>query len=234
MTRRYPHRVANPIIARTSAALWVKRSKAAPARYRPPRATTSWPRVLNLQYPTPAAGSRLDSSRISGCPDENTDPSPWTQISAVPRCRRGSARMPSSQTPSRVWMRTRETGTPGGLVIVGRSPLSRRRSSAASSAERQPAELDRRREGHQAHDDDERTGARLADEPTQERTQEGRGIHSHPIKPRPPGEHIRVRVLADHPEREHPARHAETQEHRACHEEGKGAEPDRPGAERET
>src|SRR5881397_633976 len=43
--------------------------------------------VLNLKYPRPAALSRLDSSWISACPEENTDPRPCTQMSAVPRRR---------------------------------------------------------------------------------------------------------------------------------------------------
>src|SRR2546426_8021525 len=86
-----------------SSTLWPNRSKAAPARCLPRPATTSWPRLLNLKYAMPAALSRVDSSRISGCPEENADPRPCTQMSAVRRRRRlGSAMTPSSQTPSRV------------------------------------------------------------------------------------------------------------------------------------
>src|SRR6059058_5086783 len=71
-----------------SSTLWPNRSKAAPARCLPRPATTSWPRLLNLKYAMPAALSRLDSSRISGCPEENADPRPCTQMRAVRRRRR--------------------------------------------------------------------------------------------------------------------------------------------------
>src|SRR3989442_9637056 len=66
-----------------SSTLWPNRSKAAPARCLPRPATTSWPRLLNLKYAMPAALSRVDSSRISGCPEENADPRPCTQMSAA-------------------------------------------------------------------------------------------------------------------------------------------------------
>src|SRR2546429_334837 len=115
-----------------SSTLWPNRSKAAPARCLPRPATTSWPRLLNLKYAMPAALSRVDSSRISGCPEENADPRPCTQMSAVRRRRRlGSAMTPSSQTPSRVRRRTSETETPAGLVMPGRRPDSRRRSTGS-------------------------------------------------------------------------------------------------------
>src|SRR5437879_6969052 len=66
-----------------SSTLCPNRPKAAPARCLPRPATTSWPRLLNLKYAMPAALSRVDSSRISGWPEENADPRPCTQMSAA-------------------------------------------------------------------------------------------------------------------------------------------------------
>src|SRR6266852_77794 len=95
-----------------SSTLSPKRSKAAPARRRPPRATVSWPRLLSLRYAMPTALRRVDSRRMSGCPEEKTEPRPCTQMRATLRRRLGSAITPSSQTPSRVRTRTSETGVP--------------------------------------------------------------------------------------------------------------------------
>src|SRR5437867_2387332 len=139
-----------------SSTLWPNRSKAAPARCLPRPATTSWPRLLNLKYAMPAALSRVDSSRISGCPEENADPRPCIQMSAVRRRRRlGSAMTPSSQTPSRVRRRMSETETPAGLVMPGRRPDSRRRSTGSPFGSRlqRLARGGGAGDGHEGHQD---------------------------------------------------------------------------------
>src|SRR5882724_13358034 len=122
-----------------SSMLCPKRSNAAPARRRPRPATTSWPRLLSLKKATPAAFRRVESSRVSGCPEENTDPRPCTHTSAVRRRPRGSATTPSSQTPSRVAMRTSETATPTDLGITGHWPVRGNRSSANGDTGRERA-----------------------------------------------------------------------------------------------
>src|SRR6266853_2924503 len=69
----------------------------------------------------PAALRRVDSSRVSGWPEENTDPRPWIQTTAARRRPLGSETTPSSQTPSRVAIRTSETGTPADRGMSIRS-----------------------------------------------------------------------------------------------------------------
>ena len=51
---------------------------------------------VELEVADAGGGSRAVSSRINGWPDENTDPNPCTQTSAVARRRTGSAITPSS------------------------------------------------------------------------------------------------------------------------------------------
>src|SRR5262249_5107465 len=118
--------------------LCLKRSKAAPARWPPRPAAASWPRLLSLKTATPASFKRAESSRVSGWPEENTEPRPCTHTTAVRRRPRGSATTPSSQTPSRVAMRTREAGTPIDRGITGHWPHPARGARANGGAARSP------------------------------------------------------------------------------------------------
>jgi hypothetical protein len=79
--------------------------------------------VVELEEGDACRVERVESSRVSGCPAENTDPRPCTHTSAVRRRPRGSATTPSSQTSSRVAMRTSETATPTDLGITGHWPV---------------------------------------------------------------------------------------------------------------
>src|SRR6185436_1582983 len=86
-----------------------------------------------------AALSLVESSRVKVGPDEKTEPSPCTRTSAVRGRRFGSVTTPSSQTPSRVFRRTSNTGTPTGRGMAGHSPDSRRRSSGDLDSPLAPA-----------------------------------------------------------------------------------------------
>src|SRR3989338_669475 len=63
------------------------------------------------------------SSPMSACPEEKTEPGPGIQMRAVRPLRLGSDAMPSRKKPSRVRMRTRETGMPIRFAIPQSSGL---------------------------------------------------------------------------------------------------------------
>ena len=162
----------------------------------------------------PAALRRADSARMSGCPEENVEPRPCTQMSAVRRRPRGWAATPSRTTPSRVPTLTRDTGTPVGLGIPAPSPVSSRPSSTHRVSFDLPPRLwQDRRDANRAR---ERDGDRLRQPPPRRRRQRhhrarphrgGAGGRPLPRHARCPGHRPRGRLPPARPlGRPHPSR----------------------------